>query len=224
MPLDVNFLTNADVALLKEMANQLRSGRFNTPSKSTAESAFALAEDYQAPETYIAKPPAGGIPAVTGTTPGFAMCEIYRVVNGNIVQLGGIVKKVHNITSNVITSDWVTVSRDKLGIWLVIIAIGGFESIRFTIITADCVAKSAVVRIDARPCGKLSVSGETDVGTGTGTDAYEQLTVYDPQGCFLDEPNADLINREGWAAYMVDDITRVCQWEIHSLCCSPDAC
>lgn len=89
------------------------------------------------------------------------------------------------------------------------------QVIRFTILTASCAAKTATVQVDARPCGKTSVTGE---------DSYEQMTVNDPQGCWLDEPDEDLVDREGWAAYMEDDYTGICSWEIYALCCDPDVC
>ena len=89
------------------------------------------------------------------------------------------------------------------------------DTIHFTIITADCIAKTALVQIDARNCGCSKVPEE---------DSYEQLTVNDSMGCHLDEPDTDLIGREGSAKYMKIDYTGVCQWEIDNLCCAPDVC
>lgn len=93
-----------------------------------------------------------------------------------------------------------------------ILRTGASQLIEFTILSVDEANLTAVVQIDARTCGKTSVTGE---------DSYEQLTVNDPQGCHLNEPEGDLIGREGWAAYMENDYTGICQWDIFSLCC-PD--
>jgi hypothetical protein len=78
----------------------------------------------------------------------------------------------------------------------------------------------------------------TDAGTGTHTvhrvlavDPGE-LIVYDPADYFLNEPNADLVDRVGYAVRLERDgsATDPCsfvpspRWEILSLCCPEDAC
>lgn len=90
--------------------------------------------------------------------------------------------------------------------------ISGAEIIEFTIISVDEVALTALVQVDARLCGRSSATDEDTIG---------QLTVNDPQGCHLKEPEPDLLGREGWAARMTNDATGDCQWDVFSLCC-PD--
>lgn len=92
---------------------------------------------------------------------------------------------------------------------------GGMQIVRFTIISASCSAKTAVVQIDGRPCGKSKVTEETP---------SEQLNVKDPNGCYLDEPDADLIGRTGWAAWIEDDYTGDCNWDVFDVCCDPNVC
>jgi len=101
------------------------------------------------------------------------------------------------------------------------------QIIRFKIESIVSSGVSALVKITARPCGMTEVSDEVS----------GEVTVYDPCGCFLNEPDADLIGRCGWAAYVdptgIDatgtgtdnsetgtgtDIQQ-CRWEIFSLCC-----
>lgn len=84
------------------------------------------------------------------------------------------------------------------------------ETIRFTIASVNLVAGTAVVTITARTCGLTAVTDESG----------GQVTVYDPCGCFLDEPEADLIGRCGGAIHM--DPTEEfdgCRWEFWWLCC-----
>lgn len=89
---------------------------------------------------------------------------------------------------------------------------GGLQLIEFTILSVNEVELTAVVQVDARPCGKTSVTDE---------DSYDQLTVHDPQGCNLNEPEGDLIGRKGWAVRMTNNYTDMCQWDVLTVCC-PD--
>ncbi len=92
----------------------------------------------------------------------------------------------------------------------------GCTEIHFTIISANCGLKTALVQIDSRTCGCSKAPEE---------DSYGQLTVHDSMGCHLDEPNADLIDRKGAATYMqLNDEYDTCQWEIDDICCDPDIC
>ena len=71
----------------------------------------------QSPDTYICKTPAGGIPAMSGITPGSATCSIYRRLSGSLAEIG-LTKTVYNFQSTAISGDtWIEVSRDKFGQW-----------------------------------------------------------------------------------------------------------
>lgn len=90
---------------------------------------------------------------------------------------------------------------------------GSTNIVRFQIASADCSAGTATVDILARPCGKTSVPDE---------DSNGQLSVVDAIGCFLDEPDSDLVDRKGYAQRLESD-TGDCQWEITALC-AKDEC
>lgn len=92
--------------------------------------------------------------------------------------------------------------------------------IRFRILAADCELGEAETDVLARPCGKKRVDGE---------DAYGRVLVHDAAGCFLDEPEDDLVDREGYAARVEVPASAEmpypeCRWEIVSLCCAEDTC
>ena len=94
---------------------------------------------------------------------------------------------------------------------------GGGEEILFSIASVDCEAdpKSAVLDILSRDCGKSTVTGEED----------QQVTAYDMVGCNLNEPEADLIGRKGYARYMKGvGVYDECEWEIKFICCAESSC
>jgi hypothetical protein len=84
------------------------------------------------------------------------------------------------------------------------------DFIRFEILMPDCPNKQALAQVAARPCNCPRVPEETP---------DEKVTVHDPLGCFLVEPNEDLVGRGGFAKYLQPVGSSECQWEIHSLCC-----
>lgn len=98
------------------------------------------------------------------------------------------------------------------GRWEVVSGSSGAERIRFTITTADCEAdpKSASVNVDAIICGGASVAVD------------DTVTVYDKAGCLLNEPEADLAGRVGFATKL-DDGTE-CVWEVDQMCCPTNQC
>lgn len=89
---------------------------------------------------------------------------------------------------------------------------GGAEVVRFTVTTADCEAdpKSASVSVDAVTCSGASVA------------VNDTITVYDKAGCLLNEPEADLAGRVGFATKL-DDGTE-CVWEVFQMCCPTNQC
>ncbi len=105
------FLTDRERDLMQEFLDRVRGDRVNTPSRPQQERSYSEAEDHQAPETYIALAPVEGLPALTavaltgtGTvdedeigTPGFAECDIYKIVSGSIVD-AGFTKTIYNLS------------------------------------------------------------------------------------------------------------------------------
>jgi len=101
-------------------------------------------------------------------------------------------------------------------------------NIRFQILVADAVTRTALCVILSRPygCGIASVPN-------TVSDGYA-IEVCDPAGCFLNDPEEVLVGRDGWAHYMepipgstwCQDGTYDLQpeWQVYSLCCQVDRC
>lgn len=99
-------------------------------------------EEYMGPETYVAKIPSDGIPALNDSgVPGHASCEVYRLIQTpveadpeaeegspeslphfdyKIIRLEGVSEEVFNVSSEVLTRKkrkWIVVTRDKDGYW-----------------------------------------------------------------------------------------------------------
>ncbi len=91
----------------------------------------------------------------------------------------------------------------------------GLEAIRFEILTASCVNKTATGQVLSRPCGKSVITGE---------DTYEVVDLVDPIGDKLVGGDTELEGLEGYALYMKDDYTGDCRWEIIYLECDANAC
>lgn len=89
-------------------------------------------QEHQAPETYIAVAPVGGIPALASDVPGEADCVIYQVLYDEfddpiLTEITGRTKKVLNLSSIVIPGGfWLPITRDKYGRWL---ALPGFRNV-----------------------------------------------------------------------------------------------
>lgn len=133
-----HFLTDKDLAILKELVDRHRRIRGNT----TMRSAVGLDhEEFPAPEIYIARTPSGGIPSAPGTgtsdPPGCAECQIYQLVPGGGVGTGtgcdiaieeveDTTKIVYNLSADDISGNlWILVAREKFGYWMAIRPQGG---------------------------------------------------------------------------------------------------
>ena len=120
-----------ELELLREMAAAYRRRREFAAK-------FVDEQDLPAPEVYVAYTPAAGIPAIsaagTGTAtatvslvePGYAECQIYRVVEDvvggqlevRLEQIYNLTKRVYNVSTTAIGgSKWVLATKDKGGIW-----------------------------------------------------------------------------------------------------------
>lgn len=79
-------------------------------------------QDYLTPETYLARTPITGIPAMSGVTPGSATCTIYTLspTTGTLVKIDGLTFTVYNFSDVTITgSVFVLITREKFGVWAV---------------------------------------------------------------------------------------------------------
>jgi len=94
----------------------------------------------------------------------------------------------------------------------------GSNIVVFTVDSYDYQSGVALCRIEYRPYGVGQVINEIP--------EYEQVEVYDPAGCYFNEPEADLVGRWGTAIYMTPtastDPYRFPIWVVVGLCC-PEA-
>jgi len=225
--------TDSEVELLRGLIQTLTNSNKN-PANRTGIDPLGINEDHQSPETYIAYPQtADGIPAMSGTTPGSALCDIYRVIESNGVKvlnkLPGLSRLVYNTSTADISQQYITVQRDKFGTWLALVGGSQFYRVRFTIVSSTCSLLRAVGAVTQRPCGVTTVPGEVN----------GLITIYDRDGCFFNEPDPDLLGRKGWASYMapVDPTTGTgdnkcvgtgtdcdCEWVVDQICCLKNDC
>lgn len=139
---------------------------------------------------------------------------------------------VRNIGINDITSDTFIELIYKGSEWTALPAAGLDASpvIRFSIIYAIPSEQYAV-------CLPISAPSGYTLGVDTnlpGADASGHITIYDRNGCFLDDNDAGVfIDRDGHAAYLQPLLTTECEgaytdtglsWEMISLCCDTTVC
>jgi len=116
---DLNVFSDADVALLKEMANWFR----NRGTQSTREDDEW--EPRQSPEVYIALVPTNGIPALTGgettgATPCKVECQAFQIgPQGELTSAAtGHLITVYNLGASGVPQGWCLIARDKWGKWI----------------------------------------------------------------------------------------------------------
>ena len=117
-----------------------------------------------APEVYVARAPAGGIPTlyelyITGTgsgtgthyLPGFTQCDIYQLDEGDygmeLVAVEDESQRVFNITACKVEEDtWIVVERDKFGTWLAVDTCGASKKTTSTTSTSSTSSTSSTTR------------------------------------------------------------------------------
>ena len=108
-------LNDDDVALLRLMLDWYRKLPKNqlTPIHPLPQ---------RSSECLVALVPATGLPARSGSTPGFADCDIYRMeknVTGNVIlQDAGFQLRVYNLSSIQINAGYISISKERFGYWL----------------------------------------------------------------------------------------------------------
>jgi hypothetical protein len=109
----VNYLTDADKRVLREMVVEYRNRKVNTTGRTTPEDAKP-----QTTHAYIARTPTCGIRGRVGNTVGRADCAVYTVING-VFQSVDVVLEVVNTSVEDITGDsFVPIAREKFGTWV----------------------------------------------------------------------------------------------------------
>lgn len=229
MPIYV--LNDSDRRLIEEFLSAQRNHPQNPPVRNV----FPTTKlEYLPPECYVARPQtAGGIAARSGTTPGQAECDIFRIhdVSGTptLQEITGFDKTVYNISADAIDQDYIPVARDKYGKWIAMVGAGGGGSqiIHFSIQSVDCVTRCAIGTVLARICG------DTDVG--------DDISIYDAAGCFFTGNETLLVGVKGYAVLMdgddpcpgtgtwvgtgtTGDTPTGCVWHVFSLCCPTEVC
>lgn len=105
-----------DRRLIQQLLNRERQ-RGGNPSNRP----HALPDVPLAPEVYVARTPAGGIPARAAGVLGYATCQIYQVKTADdapSLYATGVVRRVHNLTATPVAGDaYVLAWRDKFGSW-----------------------------------------------------------------------------------------------------------
>lgn len=122
----VRDFSDEDTRLLREAIRLLKLREQNIRREK-----FQTEQEFMAPETYVARVPSGGIPALTqvstgsGTgsgdddTPGSASCTIYRILSdGSLELISNLTKTVYNLSSSAFAEEWVPVVRLKGGRWV----------------------------------------------------------------------------------------------------------
>lgn len=133
-------LTQREIDLLNKIIKQVEGTTVNPPLRP------ATPEDNpQAPGTYIAWPPSGGIPALTfvGTEgpggndqPGSATCDIYKLDDSGtteIAEIAGLDKTVYNFSEIKVPRAWTVVTLLKGGQWVVAYAQQQARKLRFAV-------------------------------------------------------------------------------------------
>lgn len=119
---------------LKEMLEWYRRLPKNAPAANAAPDSDAMP-----PEVYVAKTPAGGIPAASGTRPGYADCDVYRMMllhetltgtgtgtsfddfGYNLEAVYGFSQRVHNLSTTAVAgASYVLIEREKFGFWFAV--------------------------------------------------------------------------------------------------------
>jgi len=213
------FLTDEDHRLLKDMINDRKGGRVNSPSRSSQ--LFSEQDaNHQAPEVYIAKTPVDGIPARSTTTPGSAECNIYRIVDDNLEEVSSFTHVVYNLKESDIAGDeYISVKRDKYGTWLADTGGGGSDIVMFTITDSEeCGTGCVDATVTLRACGLSSPAVDS------------AIVVEDEAGCFFNVDPVLLLGLKGFAIKMEGAgscdpySTEDCHWVVFSMCCATGGC
>lgn len=167
--------------------------------------------------------------ATDSDTPATAAADVWEAKEDNTLQDTGESITVTNRYSNfsAVTGDLVSVILEE-GEYTPVSpgSGGGTQILSFQVVSSDASTREALVLIQQR-----SFSGGA-YGSSLGDTV---VTVYDTDGCYLNEPNVDLTGRRGKAVLMYVDTEveethfpggypPVKYWNVLSLCCPQDRC
>jgi len=178
-------------------------------------------EDHQAPEVYVALPPADGIPGTdavdnygdydpyTGYAEyennlvGSAECDIYRIVRDGshwrLEEVSGLSKTVYNLTDSVISQAFIPIMRDKFGNWIAGSTGGGNTNLNdiidFTVVDYG----PSIGLIDRCNYVRAIV---TNTGCGSSVEIGSTVFIWDKPLCWFNLPTSLLIGLTGTAHLM----------------------
>jgi len=114
-------LSENDKRILETFLTKVKSQSQNPSGRPRSEEHID-----QAPETYIALIPAGGLPA-NGVVPGSALCDIYQIIDPTEgPEACGFSLPIFNMHSSAIPEgEYIIVGRDKFGAWQALGSAGG---------------------------------------------------------------------------------------------------
>lgn len=215
----INTLSDADVALLREMVAEYKRRRGNPTQRPTQQHVPP-----QAPEIYIGRTGALGLPPLndvfvgTGsvydmpggvlTAEGIYECDIYKiVVNNGVARLvsAGFRKQVYNLSNAVINpSVWFVAMRDKFGSWIAVDAccndvpidteIGTGTSTQFATCSCPLTTFCATFPGTVLDAGTFACTSFDDLG-GQGCSSLSspgvQLTQSEPGVCYYEKSYAE---------------------------------
>jgi hypothetical protein len=181
----INTLSDADVILLKEMADYYRKrlvGRVDDANEL---------HPSEGPDTYIVRVPDDGIPAMVGEEPGFADdCDFYRISSDNppVMQKVCMLRRVFNLSTTALTTSYALVTRTKAGLWITASGKGGGNSVAYT---------TTVIpgRVDDKPGGPITVTKKVLAIPGTATASSSSTALFD--GVLVD---GDEVEVYSWAS------------------------
>lgn len=126
MPKQMFFLTEEDVATLKQLVGAWESGLLRPLRASEAN--VEVADFPSTAGIYVARTPSGGIPALVEEsgagikdTPGNAFCDVYRITEADekLRPVTGLKHRVWNLSSSAVPGNsWVKVDREAFGMWI----------------------------------------------------------------------------------------------------------
>jgi len=183
--------------------------------------------------------PATGTGSFDYDVPGMAKCAIYRVIddafgNPTLRPLGGAGSEdhyqwVYNVTTQSATNKFFPITRDKYGFWIPMLGGSSAEIIRFQVLSAGSFYDDTSVECNTVIAEVLDISCG-----GSGVSVGDEITVWDPSGCWFSIPIENIENSYGIAQRMnkggdfaIDECTQDndsagCFWMVINLCCAEE--
>lgn len=237
------FLSENDVIVLKNLADQVRQGNIGGHKGRTT----IYSEEAQSPDVQLIVP-TETIPKKEGFNVSMGECQICTIRNDVVEEMAVGILEVYNLTeTSLVSGTPYTAIKTKQGKWVVPAneqSSSEFYIVQFQIISKVLVGtgtyETAVPETAQVAYVRNSGFGMTSIPEAVNGN----ILVYDDVGCFFNELDEDLIDRRGYAVYMKKtglDLADLMgtgttpaetgtgtglgssegRWEVISLCCPP---